>query len=196
MDRFELLEEVQALARTGLHYATTSYDQERYSRLLALATGVYSETLALPAATISARFAAELGQITPKVGGDAAIFDAAGQILLVLRADDGTWCLPCGWTEPNEAPAVTAVRETREETGLEVEVAQLVGVFARPANVGAGPHSMVAVVYLCRVIGGALRGSHEGETVQFWPLAAVPAWHPGHERYARAAWELWQASAY
>lgn len=191
MDILALLEELQTIARNGLTYATNHYDHERYQRLLELSAVHYEHLLDIPAAEVRQRFAAELGHITPKVGGDAAIFDPEGRILLVKRSDDGRWCLPCGWVEPNESPMEAAVRETREETGLEVRPLTLVDVFTRKANTGHGPHTAVAVVYLCEIIGGTLQGSHEGLDVGYWRLEDVPAWHELHEQYATAAFAVW-----
>jgi len=158
LDILPLLDELQTIARTGLAYAANPYDRERYRRLLNLASIYYEQILDLPAADVRQRFAAELGYITPKVGAEAAIFDADGRILLLLRADDGQWCLPCGWVEPNESPVEAAIREAKEESGLDVRPVQLVDVFTRKPNIGYGPHTAVAVVYLCEVVGGTLGG--------------------------------------
>jgi Uma2 family endonuclease/ADP-ribose pyrophosphatase YjhB (NUDIX family) len=147
----------------------------------------------VPAAELRQRFAAELGHVTPKVGGEAAIFDDHGRILLVRRADDGRWCLPCGWLEANESPVEAAVRETKEETGLEVRPLALVDVITRKANIGHGPHTAIAVIYLCEIIGGTLQSSHEGLEVRYWRVEEVPAWHELHEQYARVAYQVWQS---
>jgi ADP-ribose pyrophosphatase YjhB (NUDIX family) len=192
MDILPLLDELQTMARNGLTYANNPYDKERYTRLLELASTYYEKTLEVPSNEVRQRFARELGYITPKVGGDAAIFDEAGNILLVLRSDDNQWCLPCGWVEPNESPAQTAVRETKEETNLEVRVLQLVDVFTRLPNSSYGPHTAVAVVYLCEVVGGKLELSHEHLEARYWKIEGVPAWHELHEQYARAAFSVWQ----
>jgi len=192
-DIYALLDEVQTLARNGLHYATNNYDRERYERLLSLTTQAYAELLDLPGDTLRARFARELGQITPKVGADAAIFNSEGEILLMDRVDGSGWCLPCGWVEPNEKPAQAAVREAREETGLEVQVKQLVGVFTRLPSARNGPHTMIAVVHLCEVVGGALTLSHEGLALRYRSIDAVERWHATHEHYARAAYRVWCA---
>jgi ADP-ribose pyrophosphatase YjhB (NUDIX family) len=141
---------------------------------------------------VKKKFAAELGYITPKVGADAALFNKAGEILLVRRADDGQWCLPCGWVEPNETPSNAAVRETKEETGLDVRVIQFVDVFTRLPNTGHGPHTAVAVVYLCEITGGTLTTSHESPELQYWNIEEVPGWHELHEQYAREAFKVWQ----
>ncbi len=194
-DIFTLLEEIQGIARTGMNFTENVYDKERYSHLLELASRRYAELLDLAEPAVRQRFAEELGQITPKVGADAAIFNERGEILLMKRSDDRKWCLPCGWVEPNEPPAETAVREAREETGLHVEVVTLVDVFSRKANIGFGPHSMIAVVYLCRITGGELTLSHEGLDLRYWPIDAVAAgdWHGIHRQYAQAAYPVWQA---
>lgn len=193
MDIFPLLDELQTIARNGLAFATNPYDLERYQRLLELTSHYYSQVIDLPPEEIKRRFTEELGYITPKVGAEAAIFDDSGRILLMLRSDNLKWCLPCGWTEPNETTQETAVRETWEECGLNVRIIQLVDVVTRMPGAATGPHSAVAVIYLCAVAGGKLTLSHEGKDLRYWAIEDVPVWHGLHRDYAVAARQAWQA---
>ena len=88
IDRLTLLDELRAIAQTGLRYATDPYDRERCTRLLDLATRGYAEALDLPEPEVRERLARDLGYVSAKVGADAAIFDADGRMLVVLRTDD------------------------------------------------------------------------------------------------------------
>jgi ADP-ribose pyrophosphatase YjhB (NUDIX family) len=193
MDIFTLLDQIRIIARNGLKYTQDLYDRERYERLLNIASETYSELLDVSTEAVRQRFMDEMGHITLKVGTDAAIFNQCGEILLMERADGSGWCLPCGWVEPGEAPAEAILREVREETGLEVTIRQLVGVFTRKASAKNGPHAMIAVVHLCEVTGGTLTLSHEGLDLRYWPIDAVQNWHATHEKYARAAYTMWKA---
>ena len=193
MDTFPLLDELQTIARNGLQYAENPYDRERYERLMQLAAQGYGAALDMPAETIRAQFAKELGTITPKIGTDAAIFNERGEILLMERADGSGWCLPCGFVEPGETPVEGVIRETREETGLEIEVKRLVGVFTRKPDVKYGPHTIVAIVHLCEVVSGELALSHEGLALRYWPIDEVKHWHATHEVNARAAYAIWKS---
>ena len=193
MDLLPLLDELQAIARNGLRYVHDPYDRQRYERLLELAGEYYGAVLDVPAAAMQRRLAAQVGAATPHLGATAAIVDDAGRMLLLQRADDRCWSLPGGAVEVNEPPQTAAVRELREETGLETRAVQLVDVFWKPAQRTGGPHSVVAAVYLCEVTGGSLVCSDEGVDLRYWALDEVPVWHFDHEEQARAAYTCWKA---
>ncbi len=191
MDVFSLLDTVQTIARNGLLHVSNEYDKERYERLLEMAAKTYSDILNIPSEKIKQGFSNELGTITPKLGTNAAIFNERGEILLMERVDGSGWCLPAGFVEPNESPADGILREVREETGLEVEIKQLVGVFTRKPSAKMGPHTVVSVVHLCEIIGGELKISHEGHALQYWAMDDMKNWHASHEIHARAAYKMW-----
>lgn len=66
-------------------------------------------------------------------GAAAIIFNAAREkVLLTKRSDNGRWCLPGGRMDPGESAVEACVREVLEETGLEVRVTRLVGVYSSP----------------------------------------------------------------
>jgi ADP-ribose pyrophosphatase YjhB (NUDIX family) len=194
MDIFYLLDSLQSIARDGLYYAQDAYDRERYEHLFQLATQTYSELLHIPEEALREQFLKEIGYITPKVGTDAAIFNARGEILLSDRADGAGWCLPCGFVEPDETPAEGIIREVQEETGLEVKILCMVGVFTRKASAQNGPHTTVSILHLCEVTGGQLRASHESRDVRYWLMDDVPRWHAAHETKARSAFRVWKST--
>jgi 8-oxo-dGTP diphosphatase len=75
---------------------------------------------------------APLAPSVQATAGVAAVAEDA--VLLVLRADDGTWCLPGGRVEFGESLAAAATREFAEETGRSVELTGLLGVYSQPAD--------------------------------------------------------------
>jgi ADP-ribose pyrophosphatase YjhB (NUDIX family) len=194
LDIFALLDEVQAIARTGLHFSENPFDRERYARLLDVAKRQYAAHTNLDNSVIAARFESEIGYVTAKVGADAAVFDDQDRILLGRRVDDDKWGLIAGWVDPNESPAQTAVRELAEEAGVQARVDRLVGVFFREARAGEHPHGTVSIVYLASITGGRPTPQpHEVRELAWRAIDDVPAdeWHHHHETLARAALEAW-----
>jgi 8-oxo-dGTP pyrophosphatase MutT (NUDIX family) len=189
-DILALLDELRIIGQNGLQDANSHYDRERNERLLELASEHYAKAVELPPEEVRDRLADELGYVTAKVSAGAAVFDDDRQILLVKRADDGTWGFPAGGVDPNESAAEAAVRETREEAGLDVAIAELVGVYhGEPGK--SGPHSVVHVQYLCERAGGTVRPSYETEAVRYWDIDDVPVWHPDARGRAIDAHEVW-----
>jgi len=94
-----------------------------------------------------------------------------GKILLTKREDFEIWCLPSGGVDDAESAAEAALRETKEETGLDVELTRLVGVYSR---LGGLP-DVHAVVYEARPIGGEIR-LQPGETIEvkYFALDELP----------------------
>lgn len=114
------------------------------------------------------------------VGANAVIFDENGLVLLEKRSDNGFWGLPGGHVEIGESAQDAVVREVLEETGLEVEVSRLVGIYSHPDNFcfvrygdEAAAH-ILSAVFECTPTGGSLRLSEESTDLRYHPVDALP----------------------
>jgi len=94
------------------------------------------------------------GPETPKLMVDVIIPSEEGVVLIQRGSDpfEGQWALPGGFVEVGETVKQAAVREAVEETGLNVELARLVGVYSEPDRDPRGHN--VSVAFLARVLGG------------------------------------------
>lgn len=185
------LDELRSIAQLGLNYSHDPYDRERYERLMRLAVTAYAAITEIPESELTERFGRELGYITPKVGCAAAIFNEAGQVVLVKRSDNGRWGLPAGFCEVNQTPRQNLQREVREETGLEVEVGHLVDVFSVMPGEYGQPNTLYAIVFLCTVTGGALQPSHETPVVGYFDHHSITDWHFDHQERVERAYQFW-----
>ncbi|MGW1741337.1 NUDIX hydrolase [Nocardia sp. NPDC001965] len=108
---------------------------------------------------------------TVKVAVSALVQDREGRILLIRRSDNGKYSVPGGGLEAGETVAQAVVREVREETGIEVDVIELVGVFSNPEHVIAYDDGEVrqefSICFRAQPIGGDLRTSEESTEVEW-----------------------------
>ncbi len=86
----------------------------------------------------------------------------ANRILLIQREDFEVWGLPSGMIEAGESLAQAAVREAREETGLDVRLTRVIGLYSRPDWVDGGDHS---VLFAAIPIAGVLLHDTDGEVI-------------------------------
>ena len=77
--------------------------------------------------------APEANSLVPSV--NVVVTNPAGEVLLIRRSDNDNWAVPGGAIDLGESLAQAAVRETREETGIDCEVTGLVGIYSDPRHV-------------------------------------------------------------
>lgn len=166
--------ELQFLAQAGLTYTKDPFDVERFQSIRDIAAEMVSAGSALPLETVKGLFCNEEGFQTPKIDTRAALFDEAGRILLV-HENDGRWSLPGGWCDVLQSVARNAVKEVREEAGLDCEVERLVALHDwNRRNARASAWNVLKVILLCRPLGGAFRANIETTGIGWFTADALP----------------------
>jgi ADP-ribose pyrophosphatase YjhB (NUDIX family) len=168
-------QEVQALAQTGLAFCTSSYDRQRYQRLLEIASEMVEQHSDIPKEKILHIFGSQPGYATVKVDVRGAVI-REGKILLVQERSDERWCMPGGWADVGEMPSAMVEREVREESGFIVHAKKLIGVF--DANRSGRPMAFFhayKIIFLCDLAGGEPRASEETQAINFFDFAHLPA---------------------
>jgi ADP-ribose pyrophosphatase YjhB (NUDIX family) len=167
--------EIQALAQTGLTYSQIDYDIQRYHRLEEIAAEIVASHTTLPQEAILENFRLQPGYATPKIDVRGAVI-RDGKVLLVQERSDGGWTMPGGWGDVGEAPSAMVAREVQEESGYEVRVGKLVGVYDanRVPGVRMEFYHAYKLIFLCNITGGEARPSNETSAVDFFDLGHLP----------------------
>jgi ADP-ribose pyrophosphatase YjhB (NUDIX family) len=103
-----------------------------------------------------------------RAGAFGVIFDDRDRVLLCHRRDLDSWNLPGGLVEEGESPWDAAVREVREEVGLDTEITRLTGLYYKPGS------DEVVFNFECRIVSGAPTTSEEADAVEFFAVDALP----------------------
>lgn len=107
------------------------------------------------------------------------VIDDSGRMLLQRRSDNGMWALPGGAMNIGESLPDCAVRETREETGYDVEITGIVGTYTNPRHVFAYDDGEVrqefSICFLARPVAGQLAVSEESTDVRWFLSEEVDA---------------------
>src|SRR6266700_3471869 len=114
--------------------------------------------------------------IVPSV--NVAVTNQADEILLIRRSDNDNWAAPGGAVDLGESLTQAAVRETREESGIECEITGLVGIYTDPKHVilytsNGEVRQEFSIVLTARAIGGELATSSESSEVRWVPTSGV-----------------------
>jgi 8-oxo-dGTP pyrophosphatase MutT (NUDIX family) len=107
----------------------------------------------------------------------AIVTDEQGRILLIKRRDNTLWALPGGGHDIGETIGQTAVREVKEETGLDVQVTGLTGIYTNPAHVVAFTDGEVrqqfSLCFTTTLLGGQLAIDHESTDIAWTDPADI-----------------------
>lgn len=178
-----------AIARTGLGFTENLYERERFEEVLAVAADIRAAShQEWDADTIAAEWMKQVGQgvpgyVTPKVAIGAVVSNDDDEILLIQRSDSGIWLYPTGWADIGYSPSEVALKEVREETGIECEVVRPIAVLDG-MRLGFTHVPLYSIVFHCRVTGGELQAHPlECRDVGWFAADALPE--------PLAGFELW-----
>lgn len=190
-------ETLAGIARTGMGFTQNLYERERYEEVLHVAADIKAAAdEALEVRREQDHFVQEWmesvgegipGYVTPKVAIGAIVGNDEGEILLMQRADSGIWLYPTGWADVGYSASEVAVKEVLEETGIECEPMQLLGV-VDGQRMGFSRFGMYMLLFHCRATGGTLQG-HPLETsgLGWFAADALPSATAGIEWWGQMA---------
>lgn len=170
----EYVKRVQAMAKVGLSYTSNPYDVERYEELKEISEKLTTKLTDASLTQVQEYFKHLDEYPTPKSDVRAVIL-RDNKILLIKETADDQWAMPGGWCDIGLTPAENAVKEVKEESGLEVEVSRLLAVWDKKCH--DHPPTPVATYkffFLCTITGGELSHGFEATDQGFFALDELP----------------------
>jgi ADP-ribose pyrophosphatase YjhB (NUDIX family) len=186
-------ESLAAIARTGLGFTESLYEQERFEEILHVAADIrvvadegadgVEDASGLVEEWLSTVGKGIPGYVTPKVAVGAAVGNDRGELLLIQRADSGVWLYPTGWCDVGYSAAEVVAKEVEEETGIEVEPVRLIAVLDG-LRLGFTRIPLYSLVFYCRAVGGELQPHPlECQDVGWFTPETLPSPLVGVERW-------------
>ena len=162
-------ESLAGIAQTGLAFTESLYEQERFEEILHVAAEIKAhsgrgfDVDAQVSEWMKGVGDRTAGYVTPKTAIGAVVGNDDGEILLVQRSDSGIWLYPTGWADVGYSPAEVAVKEVKEETGMDCEPVRLLTVIDG-LRAGFTRIPLYSLVFFCHATGGELK-PHPLETL-------------------------------
>lgn len=165
--------EIFSLSQSGLTYSGNPYDIERYKRLQEITAEMIESQSTISKESVLDSFSMQAGYITPKVDVRGAVV-RDGKILLIQEKADGNWAMPGGWADLGNSPASVAEREVWEESGFRVRAEKVVAVIDANRIEPMEFYHAYKIIFLCKLLDGEPRTSHETLAVDFFDLNHLP----------------------
>ncbi len=171
--RMDWARELFSMSQAGLTYGENPFDLERYKRLKEIAAEIIANESDLTKEVVLQSFSMQAGYITPKVDVRGAVI-RNGKILLIQEKADGKWAMPGGWADLGNSPASVAEREVWEESGFRVKAEKVVAVLDANRVEPFEFYHAYKIIFLCELLGGEPRISHETLAVDFFDPDQLP----------------------
>ena len=165
--------ELQSLAQAGLTYGKDIYDRERYERIREISAEIIAHKSEIPVETVKDLFCNETGYQTPKLDTRAAIFK--DDKILLVQENNGKWSLPGGWVDVNVSVKENAIKEAKEESGLDVTADRIIAVQDRNKhNLPQYVYGVCKVFVLCSLVGGRFEVNSETTGFDWFAMENLP----------------------
>ena len=165
--------ELQSLAQAGLTYGKDIYDRERYERIREISAEIIAHKSEIPVETVKDLFCNETGYQTPKLDTRAAIFK--DDKILLVQENNGKWSLPGGWVDVNVSVKENAIKEVKEESGLDVTADRIIAVQDRNKhNLPQYAYGVCKVFVLCSLVGGQFEVNSETTGFDWFAMEHLP----------------------
>lgn len=165
--------ELQSLAQAGLTYSRDVYDRERFERIRGISAEIVAHKSDIPIDKVKNLFCNETGYQTPKLDTRAAVFK--DEKILLVRENNGKWSLPGGWVDVNVSVGENAVKEVKEESGLDVKAKKIIAVQDRNRhNLPIYAYGICKIFILCDLIGGQFKENIETTGFDYFTLDNLP----------------------
>jgi ADP-ribose pyrophosphatase YjhB (NUDIX family) len=175
LDWFDIVRRLKAISQAGRAFAQNEYERARHEEIERICAEILAGYTGLEPAKIVYQFQEDTGYPTPKVDCRGVCF-RDNKVLLVRESADGGWTLPGGWCDVGLTASENCVREIREESGFEARVVRLLAVYDRDRQGHTPPYpfSIYKLFFLCEIIGGEPKTSHETTEVGFFGEDEIP----------------------
>ena len=114
------------------------------------------------------------------------------RLIMVKRGVEphlGEWAFPSGFVDRGEIVETAARREMKEETGLDIALTALIGVYSQQDS------PVILIVYAARITGGSLTPGHDAQDARPFPLTALPPLPFPHDARILSDWQAQQQPA-
>ncbi len=175
MDYLNIIKRIKALSETGLVYAQNGYEIERNQELVDLSKQMMAAISQLPIEALDNFYAPPTEYPTAKVDVRGFVLNDKDEILMAKEQVDKKWTIPGGWADVGLSPAENTIKEIEEETGIKAEVVRLLAVYdKRFHSHPPSPFYVYKIIFLCKMVGGELRGNFDIEDSGWFKLDELP----------------------
>ncbi|MEA1875610.1 MAG: NUDIX hydrolase N-terminal domain-containing protein [Bacteroidota bacterium] len=170
-----LLKKIQSLCEQGQHFAHNEFDLQRYKEIELIVFELLKTNFQTQVEKIPLLMTEKNGYKTPKVDIRAVVFDDKHKILLVKEKADGKWSLPGGWADVGYTPTEIAIKETREEAGIEVDAGRLIAVLDKREHSHPEDLYYIYKIFIeCIYVGSAETDFMETDDVDYFGADELP----------------------